>query len=80
MLLKSSGTRRAFRWQKVRYPKIEEKHLEYANEKRQFEYVVSIKMCQLKKGLSIGKRIGNRWFQGKPRMDYEVFLQETNSI
>jgi hypothetical protein len=48
MLLKSSGTRRAFRGQKARYPKIEEKLLEYVSEKRQFRYTVSTEMCQLK--------------------------------
>jgi hypothetical protein len=26
------------------------------------------------KGLSIGERTGNRWFQGKLQMDYEVFF------
>jgi hypothetical protein len=26
------------------------------------------------KGLSIGKRTGNGWFQGKLQMDYEVFF------
>jgi hypothetical protein len=34
MLLKSSGTRRAFHVQKARYPKIEEKLLEYVSDKR----------------------------------------------
>jgi hypothetical protein len=48
MLLKSSGTRRAFRGQKARYPKIVEKLLEYMSEKRQFGYAVSTDMCQLK--------------------------------
>jgi hypothetical protein len=36
MLLKSSGAWRAFREQKARYPKTEEKVLEYVSEKRQF--------------------------------------------
>jgi hypothetical protein len=48
MLLKSSGTRRAFRRQKARYQKIEEKLLEYMSEKWQFGYAVSTEMCQLK--------------------------------
>jgi hypothetical protein len=48
MLLKSSGTVRAFRGQKARYPKIEEKLLEYLSEKLQFGYAVSTEMCQLK--------------------------------
>jgi hypothetical protein len=48
MLLKSSGTRRAFCRQKARYQKIEEKLLEYVSEKRQFSYAVSTEMCQLK--------------------------------
>jgi hypothetical protein len=48
ILLKSSGNRRDFRGQKVRYPKTEEKLLEYVSEKRQFRYTVSTEMCQLK--------------------------------
>jgi hypothetical protein len=48
MLLKSSGTRRAFHGQKVRYPKIEEKLLACVSEKQQFGYAVSTEMCQLK--------------------------------
>jgi hypothetical protein len=47
MLLKSSGTQRAFCEQKARFPKIEEK-LEYVSEKRQFGYAVSTEICQLK--------------------------------
>jgi hypothetical protein len=45
MLLQSSGTWRAFRGQKARDPKIEEKLLEYVSEKRQFGYEVSSEMC-----------------------------------
>jgi hypothetical protein len=45
MLLKSSRTRRAFRGQKARYPRIEEKLLEYMMEKWQFRYAVSTEMC-----------------------------------
>jgi transposase-like protein len=41
MLLKSSETQRAFRGQKARYPKIEEKLLEYMSGKQQFVYAVS---------------------------------------
>jgi hypothetical protein len=67
MMLKSSGTRRAFCGQKARYAKIEEKFLECVSEKRQFGYTVSTEMC-----LSIGERTGNRWFQSKPWVDYEV--------
>jgi transposase-like protein len=48
MLLKSSGSRRAFRGQKARYPKTEEKLSEYVSEKQQFRYAVSTEMCQLK--------------------------------
>jgi hypothetical protein len=48
MLLKSSGTRRAFRRQKARYPKIEEKRLKYVSEKQQFGYAVSTDTSQLK--------------------------------
>jgi hypothetical protein len=77
MLLKSSGSRRAFRGQKARYLKIEEQLLEYVSEKRQFGYVVSTEMCQC---FSIGKRPGSRWFQGKPRMDYEVFFFTRNNF
>jgi hypothetical protein len=57
MLLKSSGTQRAFHGQKVRYPKIEEKLLEYVSEKQQFGYVVSTEMCQLK-ALALAKEQG----------------------
>jgi hypothetical protein len=57
MLLKSSGTLRAFCGQKVRYPKIEEKLLEYVSEKRQFGYAVSAEMCQLK-ALALAKEQG----------------------
>jgi hypothetical protein len=32
------------------------------------------------KGLSIGERTGNRWFQGKPRMDYEGFFFTRNEL
>jgi hypothetical protein len=48
MLLKSSGTQRAFLWAEVRYPKIEEKFFEYVSEKQQFRYAVSTEMCKLK--------------------------------
>jgi hypothetical protein len=48
MLLKSSGTQMAFRWQKAIYPKTEEKLLEYVSEKQQFGYAVSTEMCQSK--------------------------------
>jgi hypothetical protein len=47
-LLKSSGTLMAFHGQKARYPKIEEKLLEYLCEKWQFGYAVSTEICQLK--------------------------------
>jgi hypothetical protein len=57
MLLKSSGTWRAFREQKARYLKIEEKLLEYASEKWQFRYAVSTEMCQLK-ALALAKEQG----------------------
>jgi hypothetical protein len=78
MPLKSSGTQRAFRGQKARYPKIKEMLLEYESE-------AAIWVCGFYrnvpvKGLSIGERTGNGWFQGKPQMDYEVFLQEKNSV
>jgi hypothetical protein len=32
------------------------------------------------KGLSIGERTGNRWFQGKPQMDYEVFFYKKRTL
>jgi hypothetical protein len=48
VLLKSSGSRTALLVQKARYPKTEEKLLEYLSEKRQFGYAVSTEMCQLK--------------------------------
>jgi hypothetical protein len=57
MLLRSSGTRRAYRGQKAGYPKIEEELLEYVSEKRQFGYVVSTEMCQLK-ALALTKEQG----------------------
>jgi hypothetical protein len=57
MLLKSSGTRTAFRGQKSRYPEIEENLLENVSEKRQFGYVVSTEMCQLK-ALALAKEQG----------------------
>jgi hypothetical protein len=57
MLLKSSGTRRAFCGQKARYPKTEEKLLECLSEKRQFGYAVSTEMCQLK-ALALAKEQG----------------------
>jgi hypothetical protein len=57
MMLKSSGTWRAFRGQKARYPKIEEKLHEYVSEKWQFGYAVSTEMCQLK-SLALAKEQG----------------------
>jgi hypothetical protein len=57
MLLKGSGTWRAFCGQKVRYLKIEEKLREYLSEKRQFGYAVSTEMCQLK-ALALAKEQG----------------------
>jgi hypothetical protein len=57
MMLKSSGTQRAFHGQKARYLKIEDKLLEYASEKWQFRYTVSTEMCQLK-ALALTKEQG----------------------
>jgi hypothetical protein len=70
MPLKNSGTLRAFCGQKARCPKIEEKLFKYMSGKRQIGYAVSTEMCHLK-ALALAKK-GNRWFQGKPRMDYDV--------
>jgi hypothetical protein len=76
MLLKSSGTRRVFCGQKARYPKIEEKLLEYVSEKRQFGYVVSTEMCQLK-ALALMKEQGIDGFKSRIM---RFFLQEMNSV
>jgi hypothetical protein len=62
MLLKSSETWRAFRRQKARYPKIEEKLLEYVSKKQQFRYAVSTEMCQLK-ALTLAKEQGTDGFK-----------------
>jgi transposase-like protein len=74
ILLKSSGNRRAFRGQKARYPKIDEKLLTYVSEKRQFGYAVSTKMCQLK-ALALAKEQGIDGFKASRRWIMRFFLQ-----
>jgi hypothetical protein len=55
-----------FRGQKARYPKIEEELLEYASEKRQFGYVASTEICQLK-ALALVKEQGVDGFKASRR-------------
>jgi hypothetical protein len=74
MLLKSSGTRRAFRVQKARYPKIEEKLLKYVSEKRQFGFVVSTEMCPLK-ALALVKEQGIDGFKASCRWIMRFFTR-----
>jgi hypothetical protein len=78
VLLKSSGTRRAFHGQKARYPKMEENFLEYMSEKQQFGYEVSTEMCQLKV-LALAKEQGIDGFKSSCRWIMRFFLQEMNS-
>jgi hypothetical protein len=74
MLLKSSGARRAFRGQKARYLKIEEKLLEYVSEKQQFGYAVSTEMCQLK-ALALAKEQGIDGFKVSCRWIMRFFTR-----
>jgi hypothetical protein len=79
ILLKSSGTQSAFRGQKVKY-QINRRKASWIREWEVAIWVRSFYRNVPVKGLSIGKITGNRWFQDKTQMDYEVFLQETNSV
>ena len=46
--LQSSGTNRAFHGQKVKFPEIEVKLVQFIEEKKQFGSAVSTEMCQIK--------------------------------
>jgi hypothetical protein len=74
MLLKSSGTRRAFRGQKARYSKIEETLLEYVSEKQQSGYAVSTEMCQLK-ALALVKEQGIDGFKTSQGWIMRIFTR-----
>jgi transposase-like protein len=79
MLLKGSGTWRAFRGQKVRYPRIEEKLLEYVSQKRQFGYAVPTEMCQLK-ALALAKEQGIDGFKASRGLIMMFFFYKKRTL
>lgn len=55
VLLESTGSRRAFRGQKAKFPQVEEKLCEYICDKRQFGFAISTEMCLLQAKIIAGE-------------------------